>query len=110
MDLRTRFSECRTWRYSLTRGLDGSDGTVAFVGLNPSTADETTDDPTVRRCIGFAREWGFARVEVVNVYAFRARDPRELWRADDPVGPDNDRILAQVLDGAELVIAAWGMH
>jgi hypothetical protein len=111
MDMRARFSECRTWRYSLTRGLEGGDGTVvAFVGLNPSTADEAHDDPTVRRCIGFAREWGFARVEVVNVYAFRARDPRELWRADDPVGPDNDRILAQVLDRAELVIAAWGMH
>jgi hypothetical protein len=103
------FSECRTWRYALTREFEGA-GTVAFVGLNPSTADEANDDPTIRRCIGFARDWGFARLAVVNVYAFRASDPRDLWRADDPVGPENDRVLAQVLHGAEVVIAAWGMH
>jgi hypothetical protein len=101
------FSPCRTWRYSLTRALDG-EGTVAFVGLNPSTADETTDDPTVRRCVGFARGWGFARLEVVNLYAFRATNPRQLWRADDPVGPENDRVLASVVAGADLVVAAWG--
>jgi hypothetical protein len=103
------FSTCRTWRYVLTRELDGA-GTVAFVGLNPSTADEANNDPTIRRCIGFARAWGFGRLEVVNVYAYRASEPRELWRADDPVGPENDRLLAQVLDGADLVIAAWGVH
>jgi hypothetical protein len=103
------FSACRTWRYELARELAGA-GTVAFVGLNPSTADEASDDPTIRRCIGFARGWGFARLEVVNLYAFCTTDPRELWRADDPVGPENDRILAEVFDGAELVIAAWGMH
>jgi hypothetical protein len=103
------FSECRTWRYALARELGGV-GTVAFVGLNPSTADEAKDDPTIRRCIGFARDWGFGRLEVVNVYAFRAGDPRDLRRAGDPVGPENDRVLARVLDGAELVVAAWGVH
>jgi hypothetical protein len=104
------FSTCRTWRYALTRELADGAGTVAFVGLNPSTADDASDDPTIRRCIGFARDWGFARLEVVNVYALCASSPRDLWRADDPVGPENDRVLAQVLDGAELVIAAWGRH
>ena len=103
------FSECRTWRYSLSRELAG-DGVVAFAGLNPSTADEAHDDPTIRRCIGFAREWGFGRLDVVNLYAFRAGHPPDLWAAHDPVGPENDRVLAQVLDRAGLVIAAWGMH
>jgi hypothetical protein len=103
------FSDCRTWRYSLTRELGGA-GTVAFVGLNPSTADERADDPTIRRCIGFARHWGYARLDVVNVYALRATDPRALRTADDPVGPENDRVLGEVLDEADLVVAAWGVH
>lgn len=103
------FSPCRTWRYALTRELDG-DGRVAFVGLNPSTGDEARDDPTIRRCLGFARDWGFARLDVVNLYALRTTDPRTLWNAGDPVGPENDRILARVLGDADLVVAAWGVH
>ena len=102
------FSDCRTWRYSLTRELTGVRRMV-FVGLNPSTADEEADDPTIRRCVGFARDWGFARLDVVNIYAFRATDPRALWAADDPVGPENDRVLVQVVGSADLVVAAWGV-
>lgn len=102
------FSPCGTWRYALTRELGGR-RTVAFVGLNPSTADETRDDPTIRRCIGFARSWGFARLDVVNLYAFRATRPRDLWLADDPVGPENDDVLARALADADLVVAAWGI-
>ena len=83
---------------------------MVFVGLNPSTADEEADDPTIRRCVGFARDWGFARLDVVNIYAFRATDPRALWAADDPVGPENDRVLAQVVGSADLVVAAWGVQ
>ena len=81
-----------------------------FVGLNPSTADEARDDPTIRRCVGFARDWGFARLDVVNLYAFRSTDPRALWRAGDPVGPENDLVLAHVLGRADFVLAAWGVH
>jgi hypothetical protein len=105
-------SPCRTWRYSLTRDVAPltGDGTVAFIGLNPSTADETTDDPTIRRCIDFARRWGYARLTMINLYAFRATDPRDLRAASDPVGPDNDCTIAKVVGGVDLVVVAWGVH
>jgi hypothetical protein len=93
----------------LRRRLGGT-GTVAFIGLNPSTADEGRDDPTIRRCLGFARRWGFGLLEVVNVYGLCATEPRALWDAPDPVGPENDRVLSAVLERADLVVAAWGVH
>jgi hypothetical protein len=83
---------------------------VAFIGLNPSTADATADDPTVRRCVGFARAWGFGGVDVINLFAFRVTEPRVLRRAVDPVGPDNDDHLLEVATGAGRVVAAWGVH
>lgn len=97
------------YRYTLTRGpwLNG-EGTVLFVMLNPSTADETTDDPTVRRCVRFAQAWGFATLTVGNLYALRATDPRMLFRVDDPIGPKNDLALIQLARGADEVIVAWG--
>lgn len=106
------FSPCRTWRYCLTRDVAPltGDGTCAFVGLNPSIADETTDDPTIRRCIRFARDWGYARLKMVNLYALRSTDPRALKTASDPVGPENDHVLSLVFGGADLVIAAWGVN
>jgi hypothetical protein len=104
------FSPCRTWRYSLTRDLPpaGGSGSVVFVGLNPSTADETRDDPTTRRCVGFAQAWGFARLELVNLFAFAARHPADLRRAPDPVGPGNRSALQRALAEADLVVCAWG--
>lgn len=106
------FSDCRTYRYALWRetGRLGAEGTVLFVMLNPSTADEVENDPTVRRCIGFAGDWGFARLAVANAYAYRATDPAELRRVDDPVGPDNDEWLDRLASQAHAVIAAWGAH
>lgn len=109
-------SECRTWRYCLTRDvapLDG-EGTCTFIGLNPSTADETQDDPTIRRCIGFARSWGFARLKMLNLYAFRATDPRDLYSVDpyppyaEQIGPENDCTIAKVVGSSDLVVCAWG--
>lgn len=106
-------SPCGRYRYTLAREL-GRDlgaearGTVLFVMLNPSTADSSIDDPTIRRCIGFARAWDYERLEVGNLFAWRATDPDELDSADDPVGPDNDRHLAELAAGAALVVAAWG--
>ena len=85
-------------------------GTCAFVGLNPSTADEDGPDPTVKRCMNYAARWGYGRFVMLNLFAFRATDPRAMMAEPDPVGEDNDRfILARGLE-ADLVIAAWGNH
>lgn len=104
-------SECGRYRYALWRdvGALGGNGTALFVMHNPSTADAELDDPTIRRCVGFARDWGYARLAVGNLYAWRATDPQELLLAPrDPVGPENDEWLRRLVRGAELVVAAWG--
>ena len=81
---------------------------VAFVMLNPNNADAQRDDPTIRRCVSFARRWAFGSVDVVNIFGYRTRDPRELLRVSDPIGPDNDRYLRGAIRSAELVVCAWG--
>jgi hypothetical protein len=72
------FSDCGTYRYALWRTWNALQPGVLFVGLNPSTADATTDDPTIRRCIGFAKRWGYGGITMANVFAYRATDPREM--------------------------------
>jgi hypothetical protein len=106
------FSECRTWRYALWRHWDwqGYGNCVAFVGLNPSTADETKDDPTIRRCINFAKAWGYSGLYMLNIFAFRATDPKDMKAAADPVGPQNDEMLCYHQKKVALVVAAWGTH
>lgn len=94
-------------RYSLTRTWDPSAKHLVFILLNPSTADAMQDDPTIRRCIGFANRWGFGGIVVVNLYAYRATKPRDMLAAADPVGPENDRIIAEIVEG-KTVVAAWG--
>jgi hypothetical protein len=81
-----------------------------FLMLNPSTADETADDPTVRRCIGYAKDWGYGTLVVGNLFALRSTDPENLYDHPDPVGPENDVHLEEICDEAEKVIAAWGHH
>lgn len=104
------FSPCRRYRYALRRAF--ADGpTVMFVGLNPSTADESRDDPTIRRCLGFARTWGYGTLIMANAYAFRATDPRDLHVADGPVGEPGewaDLWLYSLALESDLVVAAWG--
>lgn len=105
------FSADGAYRYQLVRRW--SPGPVmTWVMLNPSTADAAVDDPTVRRCIRFARAAGCGALTVVNLYAWRARDPRELKAVTDPVGPDNDAWIARAAgrDGSGPVVAAWGAH
>ncbi|SIT46428.1 conserved hypothetical protein [Paraburkholderia ribeironis] len=107
----TTFSPCRTYRYALWRefgGLLDDSRYVMFIGLNPSTADETNDDPTIRRCIGYAKAWGYNALCVTNLFAFRATDPTVMLNADDPVGPDNDSHLVKLAGGADMIVAAWG--
>ncbi|MEO8632426.1 MAG: DUF1643 domain-containing protein, partial [Chloroflexota bacterium] len=104
------FSGDRRYRYRLWRRWELSRPLIAFCMLNPSTADERSDDPTIRRCIGFARDWGYGGVEIVNVFALRATDPRELRRLRDPVGPRNDSYVLDAAERAASVVIAWGAH
>lgn len=83
---------------------------MAFLCLNPSTADEVQNDPTIRRCIRFAQDWGYDGLCMTNIFAFRATDPKDMKAALDPVGPDNDMWLKKIVDEALLVVAAWGTH
>lgn len=104
-----RLSECGRYRYELWRRWE--DGPhVLFVMLNPSTADATNDDPTIRKCIGYAKRWGFGALCVANLFAFRATDPKDMKRAADPVGRDNDATLKRLANDAGLIVAAWGAH
>lgn len=107
-------SDCGRYRYELTREWTGSLPALTFIMLNPSTADATSDDPTIRRCIGFAQTRGFGGLRVLNIFAFRATDPKAMKAAPNPVGPDNDAFLRDALiialtEGSP-VIAAWGVH
>lgn len=104
---RASLSRCQTYRYSLTREWSHG-GTVVVIGLNPSTADATIDDPTVRRCVGFARSWGFGRLVIANLFAYRATHPERLALVSDPVGPMNDRCLRKAVQAADLLLVAWG--
>lgn len=108
------FSPCRRYRYSLWRTwgdmLYAGKGYAMFICLNPSTADETTDDPTVRRCIGYSRAWGYDGFMMSNIFAYRATDPADMLAQDDPIGPDNDQALTDLANGAGIVVAAWGTH
>lgn len=101
------FSRDRRYRYRLGRRW-GDGPLVAWVMLNPSTADATVDDPTIRRCIAFSRDWGFGALVAVNLFALRSPDPRALLREPDPVGPRAQRPLRAALREADLVVAGWG--
>lgn len=83
---------------------------VAFIGLNPSTADATQDDATVRRCIGLARDWGYGGLLIANLFTFRAADPRVLAACKEPITFGADHALRDVGTQASLVIEAWGAH
>lgn len=103
-------SNCGQYRYTLARHWsDVARPRIAcFVMLNPSTADAMKDDPTIKKCIGFAQRWGLDGISVVNLFAFRATLPADMRRAVDPIGPDNDRYIVEEVNSAERVICAWG--
>lgn len=105
-----RLSDCGTYRYMLRRTWNYTQPRVLIVMLNPSTADATVDDATIRSCVRLCqwrRDGGF---EVVNLFALRATDPEELRRAGDPVGPDNDRAIEAAIGRCDIAICAWGAH
>jgi hypothetical protein len=103
-------SACGTYRYDLRRRWDPAKPTCLFVMLNPSTADATADDPTIRRCVGFAAGWGYGELIVVNLFASRATDPADLRKHRSPVGPANDATIAAQARRADFHVAAWGMY
>lgn len=105
-----RFSDCEKYRYTLTRTWDHSKGKVVFIGLNPSTADEMKNDPTVTRMINFAKSWGFGTITVCNLFAYRATFPEDLKKAKDPIGQETDFWLNEEIETSDRIIAAWGNH
>jgi hypothetical protein len=105
------YSPCERYRYGLRRVWEASDkGELLYVMLNPSTATEQANDPTIERCQRRAMQLGFGGIRIANLFAYRATKPEDLRRASDPEGPENAAFLADWATGAGLVVAAWGVH
>jgi hypothetical protein len=104
------FPNDRIHRYALYRIWDESKPLIMFIGLNPSTADEKKDDPTIKRCVAFAKHWGYGGLIMANIFAYRATDPRKMKKAADPVGPDNDKWIRKLAKKADKVVGVWGNH
>lgn len=100
----------RQYRYLLWRQWSGTDRLAMFIALNPSTADEFQDDPTIRRCTGFARDWNASGFVVANLFAYRATKPHDLLSTPEPVGQENDQQLLVASRLCVIVIACWGNH
>lgn len=111
MEKTALLSDCGRYRYNLTRRW-GAEDWCLFIMLNPSTADASQDDPTIRRCMGFARKWGYGGLIVCNLFPLRATDPQELYSATYPASV-GERNIAKVLSAcaqANLIVCAWGNH
>ena len=122
----TVFSRCRKYRFTLWRKFDSAllgkplfddgnvskDGYVQFIGLNPSTADETVDDPTIRRCIGYCRSWGYSELCMTNIFPFRATDPKDMLAHDEPIemAIENAKWIEMVAEKAAIIVCAWGAN
>jgi len=111
MEKGAHISDCGSYRYNLYRCWDRSKPFMTFVMLNPSTADANEDDPTIRRCMGFAEREECGGIEVVNLFAYRATDPKQMKSVIDPIGPmNNDYLSAAALDDNKYIVCAWGAH
>lgn len=104
------FSSDNHYRYCLWRCWEPDKDKALFIGLNPSTADASKNDPTIRRCISFAQGWGYGGVIVANLFAYKATYPTDLLKAKDPVGPDNNIWLSRLSKDAGITVACWGNH
>ncbi len=104
-------SDCGRYRYLLRRTWDHNAIRALFIMLNPSTADAEIDDATIRSCMRLSKNWGYGSLEVVNLFAWRATNPKELAKANDPVGrPKNDRVIDAAIRRCDIAICAWGAH
>lgn len=108
MEKKANISKDKIYRYTLSRTWDSTKFTVLFIGLNPSIADENIDDPTITRCINFAKDWGYGTLLMAILFAFRSTYPKEIYLIDDPIGKDNDYYLLECVKQSDLIIACWG--
>ena len=123
---RYRYLLWREWRrsgslenWAMTDMVDGAGNRIGepksclFVMLNPSTADASIDDPTIRRCVAFAKRWRYDRLEVVNLFAYRATNPKTLLtlgHKENPIGDRNSEVVSSAAFEAGLIVCAWGAH
>ena len=107
-----KLSEDGRYRWLLRREWEPTSAAtrVTFIMLNPSTADAEIDDPTIRRCVGYANRWGFQGLYVVNLFGLRATNPQALYKEADPIGRENDDEIMSAVVNANLVVCAWGNH
>lgn len=98
------------YRYRLTRRWEAGAGTVNFIMLNPSVADAYKDDPTIRRCLRYAMDWGYQQLQITNLFALRSTDPELLYRYRTPIGPLNDKMIRETAEDAQKIVCAWGVH
>lgn len=105
-----QLSPCKDYRYALWRIWDEDKPYALFICLNPSTADENKDDPTLVRCIKFAQSWGYGGLCMGNLFAYRATQPKDLIKSSDPIGAENDYWLEKLSRDAGIVIVGWGNH
>lgn len=108
MNISAVLSSCRRYRYSLTRIWNNQLPKLMFIMLNPSTADETNNDPTIRRCIRYAKEWGYGGLYVCNLFSYRATKPLDLLNTEEPIGEENYMYIKQIAEQVDKVICAWG--
>lgn len=104
------FSDCQRYRWLLMRRWSDGPHICMFIGLNPSTADYYNDDPTVRRCVGFARQWGYSAMYMMNAYAFRSTNPKVMKQQSDPVGCQCDDFLKGIALLCRIHVACWGTN
>ncbi len=105
-----QISQCQRYRYTLVRQWSDAEPCGLWIMLNPSTADAERDDPTIRKCMELSRRAGHGGIVVVNLFAYRATDPKSLRDAADAIGPENDGVLARETERAGMIVAAWGNH
>ena len=104
------FSPCRKYRYTLWRIWEDKKPYVMFIGLNPSIADDSIDDPTIRKCINYCKSWGFGGLYMLNLFSYISTDPDKIKDIQNPIGKENDSWLLKISKNATIVIAAWGNH
>ena len=108
MEKKAIISKDKIYRYKLSRTWGSTKPTILFIGLNPSIADENIDDPTITRCINFAKDWGYGTLLMANLFAFRSTYPKDIYLIDDPIGKDNDHYLLECVKQSDLIVACWG--